>query len=400
MSDAISQLEALKREVEASEMSEAGRLEAFEKSAGELLSRHADVVDPSESRCIMALTEKYNDIIHLQPLPENCTIQEVYDFAVDSSVSMMQRFHKFMKLTKGTIVIPQVGEIAADAPIISDVNRSSLKSIARVREKTEARYDGDGRRVLDIVRALGLYNTLEDLEGASNEEKLAECGLEIKRARLSWVNSMSLLINLSDSSGHVGELQLRVKSTNEAYRHLAKLSKELRRLADSKERKLQSQMVKNKLDNPEARGRIVDLEQQLSACTFSWLLKKGGDIEAREEQVNQIVGEIKDICEKEEKRIGALTEERKNFYKAAAQRFESLKHIKWKVTGSDEVPVQPLGWGGRAGETLMFKVSDCFSYFPFMISSHSILASESAGTKRFTSYAPRTRPCPRDVAVL
>jgi len=91
-----------------------------------------------------------------------------------------------------------------------------MKKKERAKEKVDADYGGDWSKLNDVVRASVAVDTYEDLE--KTLDKLRKSGLKLARqpkdrfAKPTEAGYRDVLLNVEYPNGHVGELQLHVKS--------------------------------------------------------------------------------------------------------------------------------------------------------------------------------------------
>lgn len=95
-----------------------------------------------------------------------------------------------------------------------------MKKQERAKEKVEADFGGDWSKLSDIVRASVAVDSFDDLEGVV--KTLKERGLKLARkpkdrfAKPTSAGYRDILMNVTYPNGHVGELQLHLKSVLKA----------------------------------------------------------------------------------------------------------------------------------------------------------------------------------------
>ena len=131
----------------------------------------------------------------------------------------------FVQRAGGTFTIPPGDKVPCDAPPLTPERcEATVKDLDRARAKADDDYDGDARRVVDFVRASGIFETpahlvsaLAQLDETPDLEDHAP-RLRVVRAKDKFNHPRDgyrdLLLNVAlvedGDEAHVGELQMHI----------------------------------------------------------------------------------------------------------------------------------------------------------------------------------------------
>lgn len=128
----------------------------------------------------------------------------------------------------------EVDPASIDGPVIMI---GPLKKMVRIREKADADYGGDLSKVGDIVRATVAVDSMDDIDDVMS--KLRESGLKLARKPTdrfqnpTEVGYRDIMMNVVYPNGHIGELQLHLKSIAQAKAKMHKHYEVTRTITDA-----------------------------------------------------------------------------------------------------------------------------------------------------------------------
>ena len=143
-----------------------------------------------------------------QPLRDPKSIEELYESAKNEEIALLDAMQKLVETAGGKI------------------HRAPLKGEERVKEKTQQDYDGDYSRVLDVVRATGVWTKPDGIKFASITANIASAAgddgnLRVVRCKNRFGDPppsgyRDVMLNVQLREGkHIGELQLQLKELSE-----------------------------------------------------------------------------------------------------------------------------------------------------------------------------------------
>jgi len=147
----------------------------------------------------------------VQPLN---TETDIYDAASVANEFMLEW------LNRGNGMDAKLGlEISKDGKVVDEPGRvlmlAPLKGKDRAKEKVETEYGGDWAKLLDVVRASIVVDTIEEIEEVL--DALRKSGMKMaKKPKDRFSNPTSvgyrdIMINVEYPNGHAGELQIHLK---------------------------------------------------------------------------------------------------------------------------------------------------------------------------------------------
>lgn len=138
-----------------------------------------------------------------QELRQNNTdLNQLYEAAAVADVELQSITQELAKATQGTVVIPPGG----------------LKDRERAEEKIMVDYGGDASRITDLARIALEYETLDQIYNALETvvDRTETLRFKDRFIKPTPGGYRDLLLNLKMPNGHIAELQITLRSLNEA----------------------------------------------------------------------------------------------------------------------------------------------------------------------------------------
>ena len=164
-----------------------------------------------------------------QPCDEGVSLERVHANAVRWCPGMINAMRAFVEQAGGKLMLPPHTELKLNDPTLSiDQCVKTVKAVERAQEKVDGDYDGDARRLVDLVRASAIFEKPTELEAAlellesmmaTGNDGSSSC-LRLVRAKDRLNNPVAgyrdMMLNLAFDVGgecvHVGELQLHLRT--------------------------------------------------------------------------------------------------------------------------------------------------------------------------------------------
>ena len=109
---------------------------------------------------------KYTDT-PTQPCDEGVSLERVHANAVRWCTAMLNAMRAFVEQAGGKLMLPPHTELKLDDPTLCiDQCVKTVKTIERALEKVDGDYNGDARRLVDLVRASAVFEKPTELEAA------------------------------------------------------------------------------------------------------------------------------------------------------------------------------------------------------------------------------------------
>lgn len=113
------------------------------------------------------LANKFCPEVLLQSYKEGISLKQVHSMAVKWCPQMLNKMRSLVEQAGGQFLIPPDTHIAPDDPTLSvEQCVETVKGIERATNKVKSDYNGDPRRLVDLVRASALFDTPTELSAA------------------------------------------------------------------------------------------------------------------------------------------------------------------------------------------------------------------------------------------
>ena len=153
--------------------------------------------------------------IVVQPHEGKLTPEALRAQAVAAAPQLLRAMRKTVEAAGGTFQLPPPVRVVEKGQTVTDDDlQETVKDLERIIDKTDNDYDGDCTRVVDLVRASGVFETPSELDQAI--KILQDSSLRVIRVKDRFNDPQEgyrdLLLNVvQGGGGHVAELQLHLK---------------------------------------------------------------------------------------------------------------------------------------------------------------------------------------------
>ena len=167
------------------------------------------------------LAERHSGVVRHPSASSIQTTSDLHAQAMDVAPQILRSMRSVVENAGGLLSLPPpVLMLHPHDAFPSDLDvRNTVKGIERSQEKIDADYGGDCTRIVDMVRASGVFSTPSEMTKALRlmSDGSASCPLRIMRVKDRFgtpqdgYRDIILNVTLAGSSGHVAELQLHIK---------------------------------------------------------------------------------------------------------------------------------------------------------------------------------------------